>query len=243
MNKQLLTHEADNDFIRNVGVTRLVSNIVIAQTEFQVTRYESTLFSELGIVFPIEFGRAVARRQAEFLAGRYCAKIALTELGTSDTHVSIGCHRNPIWPQKIVGSITHSDNVTLCAVSFSHCNDFIGIDVEPLMSQYVVRDIRSNVVGSQEERLLMQTGMTSEQYITLAFSAKESLFKAVFPYVGEYMGFEESQVRAISLTEQTLELELDKCYAERLKGQRHFTCHYQLQANYLITRIAGRLPK
>ena len=51
---------------------------------------------------------AVPKRVQEFAAGRLCARRALAEFGVVDFPVRAARDRQPIWPEFLVGSITHT---------------------------------------------------------------------------------------------------------------------------------------
>src|SRR5689334_8284722 len=64
-------------------------------------------------LFPEEehaVGNSIAKRRIEFAGGRYCARIAMTELGFSPCAIPGGPDGAPVWPLGLVGSITHSMN-------------------------------------------------------------------------------------------------------------------------------------
>jgi 4'-phosphopantetheinyl transferase EntD len=50
---------------------------------------------------------SVEKRWREFAAGRSCARKALAASGHAPVAVLQGAGREPVWPQGIVGSITH----------------------------------------------------------------------------------------------------------------------------------------
>ena len=56
------------------------------------------------------------KRKAEHLAGRIAAVHALREYGIK-TVPGIGGQRQPLWPQKLFGSISHSTSTALAVVS------------------------------------------------------------------------------------------------------------------------------
>lgn len=78
-----------------------------------------------------------ASRQTEFLAGRYCAGIALGRLSPESPRavVGIGPGSAPIWPQGFVGSISHSKNLVSAVVARAQVADGIGFDIEDVMTQ------------------------------------------------------------------------------------------------------------
>lgn len=77
-------------------------------TQFDPGQLAADDFQRSGIEAPPSIQRSVAKRQAEFLAGRLCARAALQQLQRLDWVPPIGDDRAPIWPEHICGSITHS---------------------------------------------------------------------------------------------------------------------------------------
>jgi enterobactin synthetase component D len=59
------------------------------------------------------------------------------------------------------------------------------------------KEIKDGVINAQEETCLLQSGYPFGLALTLTFSAKESVFKALFPHAGVYMGFDCAQVIAL----------------------------------------------
>ena len=51
--------------------------------------------------------RSVAKRRNEFITVRYCARIALGELGFPPVPILKGDKGEPCWPDGVVGSLTH----------------------------------------------------------------------------------------------------------------------------------------
>jgi 4'-phosphopantetheinyl transferase EntD len=71
---------------------------------------------------------AVPSRQREFIAGRACARRALTRLGRPPMVIPVGPHREPMWPPGVVGSITHCADY--CAVAEQTRFAALGVDAE-----------------------------------------------------------------------------------------------------------------
>ena len=73
---------------------------------------------------------ASRKRQLEFSTGRFCAKSALTRLGIDNFPVLRNQHREPLWPNDIIGSISHCKD--LCGAVAARISDFkaVGFDIE-----------------------------------------------------------------------------------------------------------------
>ena len=75
---------------------------------------------------------AVPRRHLEFATGRECARRAMAALGHARASMPRAQDRVPIWPDDLVGSITHTDLWAAAAVARRDQGFVaIGIDLEP----------------------------------------------------------------------------------------------------------------
>lgn len=168
--------------------------------EFDVEQYNKVFFDYFQVPFPREIQRAVKKRQAEFLAGRYLAHKAVKKLGVDVSEITTDIYRAPRWPENVIGTISHTHSVAICAASLKKNNIFLGIDIEEYITIGTAKTIKSQVLDEFETKLISSIDMKFEHAVTLCFSAKESLFKAFYPLVNEYFGFEVVKVYSISDT-------------------------------------------
>lgn len=85
-------------------------------------------------LFPIEeaaVSRAVAGRRAEFAAGRQAARQALKALGYAPVAIPMAEDRAPVWPQGIVGSLSHCPAACIAVVAEAARIASLGVDIEP----------------------------------------------------------------------------------------------------------------
>ncbi|MEO0438046.1 MAG: hypothetical protein AAF098_14175, partial [Pseudomonadota bacterium] len=70
------------------------------------------------LVWPREIEGSIRARQTEFFYGRLAAQRALTclESDSSDQSVRYGASGEPLWPEGLMGSISHVDGLA-CAVA------------------------------------------------------------------------------------------------------------------------------
>nr|WP_287859190.1 enterobactin synthase subunit EntD [Klebsiella sp.] len=129
------------------------------------------------------------KRQTEHLAGRIAAAYALREVGEKDVP-AIGDQRQPLWPVPWYGSISHSKQTALAVVSAGP----VGIDIERIMTPSLAADLESSIVNAEEKTLLDASGLPFELALTLAFSAKESAFKACHVNVQAGRGFTDFEL-------------------------------------------------
>ncbi len=137
--------------------------------------------------------RAAARYVADFRLGRAAARIALRALGVPDRPILRGAHREPRWPDGVVGAISHAAGYALAAVGRTDRFTGLGLDLERRVD---MRDITSRI-AIPAERLWLEAYPDEERQLLalLLFSAKESVFKAFFPSVREYFGFDRAHLR------------------------------------------------
>ena len=131
--------------------------------------------------------KAVPARRAEFARGRACARAALAALGVRPVPVQVGPDREPMWPDGVVGSITHAHDRIAAAVAPVSSLDALGIDVET--SRPLPPDVRDEVVLDEDR---IEAGSAADLVV---FSAKEALFKAIFPGTRVWMGFDAVVLR------------------------------------------------
>lgn len=137
--------------------------------------------------------RAIPKRRREFEKGRECARVALARLGMLDVVLLTGSGREPLWPAEVVGSITHS--ARLCAVAVGRAERYSGIGIdteraEPLKPAVEKRVCRSDEEASFDALAADDRGLGP----LLIFSAKESLYKCLFPLTRAFMAFEDVRI-------------------------------------------------
>ena len=169
--------------------------------DFDASRYTPAAFAQAGIACPVEIARSVPKRQAEFLCGRIVAHEAMRRLGIESWRapIGIGPSREPLWPPRVAGSLSHAHGVAAAVAAPAGRHAALGLDVEQVASGSALDAITQVSIDAGEQALLARAagGHGLDEGITLAFSAKESLFKAAFPAVGRYFGFDAARVTAL----------------------------------------------
>ncbi|WP_340679283.1 4'-phosphopantetheinyl transferase superfamily protein [Paraglaciecola sp.] len=194
-------------------------NIVGFRCNFDLVNFNAQLLRHHKIYFPITLQSSVIKRQAEFFAGRYAAKQILDTLGYQDFVVAIGENRGPVWPDTLVGSITHHGNVAICALGKKKDIRALGIDIEPIIKPETQKDIGTIILNEREKLLIKSTTLSYGRAFTISFSAKESLFKALHPFVHRYFGFEAAEIISLCPQKNTFALRLCENLSEEfVKG-------------------------
>jgi 4'-phosphopantetheinyl transferase EntD len=132
----------------------------------------------------------------EFAAGRLCARRLLAEFGILDFPVKAAEDRQPLWPESLVGSITHTAGFCAAVVAERRHLRAIGIDCE------VVGSVKAQVWRSiclPQEVLWLHSLPDPEQAAaaTLIFSAKEAFYKCQYPLVRERLNFHDANVEVL----------------------------------------------
>src|ERR1700742_2005254 len=136
--------------------------------------------------------RSVAKRRNEFITVRYCARIALGELGFQPVPILEGEKGEPCWPDGVVGSLTHCTGYRGAVVGRDGAVRSVGIDAEPhdVLPHGVLDSIslpaeRSEIPGAMPAEL---------HWDRILFCAKEATYKAWFPLTNRWLGFEDAHI-------------------------------------------------
>jgi len=124
-----------------------------------------------------------AKRQSEYLAGRLCARKALHELTGEAFVPARGGSGMPLWPEDITGAITHSHGRAAAIVASRQQWRGLGMDLEPVLSSERALRLAPSILTADEQAHFADLTSAKQQslYVTLSFSLKESLFKALYP--------------------------------------------------------------
>lgn len=206
------------------------------QVAFDVTAYQDSLFSEYAIPFPQVLDKAVAKRRAEYLAARYAARQLLQNAGC-DGHVDTSPSREPVWPAGWCGSLSHTRGHAIAVIAPRDAGLTPGVDIE-MFDAKTMRETAEMFTSLDERRLLAACGLAYETALLILFSAKESLFKALYPEVNCFFGFEAARICSIDTAAQSLTLELTQPLTPARKQGCQFHGLYLIEENRVITLIA-----
>lgn len=150
-----------------------------------------------GTLFPGEeaaVARAVEKRRREFIAGRSCARRAMGALGEAPAPIFQGEDRAPVWPEGLVGSITHTD--TWCAAAVARAADgfqALGLDIEfaePIPSELLRTICLPEEQDFLDSRPAGERGLLSK----VIFSAKECAYKCQYTLSRAFLDFHAMRV-------------------------------------------------
>lgn len=188
---------------------------------------------------PESLHSAAPRRLASFLAGRGVASAALYQAGFRDREQPIGrlASGAPQWPAGWVGSIAHTDSLCVAAVAESSIVSCLGIDCELMVSQKIASEVGKSIAPELTARRLDAAFADFPYALTAAFAAKESLYKALFPEVGAFFGFEAAEVESMDAEAGMLRLRLTQALSPRLPAGRVFECRWVVQRDHVIAVV------
>ncbi|QFQ99383.1 4'-phosphopantetheinyl transferase superfamily protein [Streptomyces phaeolivaceus] len=149
------------------------------------------------VLLPEEEEHATAMsdaRRDEFATGRHQARRAALCLGIPPAPLLPGAKGAPVWPDGVIGSITHCRGYRAAAVGLSQRTRALGIDAEPDLP---MTDGMLEAIALPEEReqngalRRLHAGVSWDR---LLFCAKEVVYKVWSPLTGTWLGFDEAVI-------------------------------------------------
>lgn len=198
----------------------------------------------VGLLLPEEaahLGRSVAKRAQEFAAGRVCARRALAELGITDFALRSAADRRPIWPDGIVGSISHTSG--LCVVAVANRRDLLSIGVDCEVIGSVSADIQPMIcLPIERDWIASLPTAQRDAAVALVFSAKEAFYKCQSPLTGEWLDFHDLCIEPVAWGNSrsafrvsvTRRIEIEAIATPPMFGE------YLIWDKYVVTGIALR---
>jgi 4'-phosphopantetheinyl transferase EntD len=168
-------------------------------------------------------GEAVSeKRRLDFCLGRAAARRALGNIGFPVvTPILRGAHREPIWPIGVVGSIAHGSGYGVAAVAWQQDIPALGIDIQKIEDRYTDELIARFADPDEFDWVRSVPSKRTERAVKL-FSAKESVFKALYPLGKVWFAFDvahltpradesgfDASVRLPSLSSGVIEMEVE----------------------------------
>jgi 4'-phosphopantetheinyl transferase EntD len=153
--------------------------------------------SQIGLPINHQFSD---KRFADFSTGRYCAINAIEQLGFNNIEIPIGQEREPIWPEGLVGSISHCDSLTGSIVA-KRANYFsVGLDIEEMGK--VTSELWDFIFTENEKRYLKGlNNIKIQEMSTILFSIKEAFYKFQFPITKTFLDFLDVEIQLPSINQ------------------------------------------
>ena len=133
------------------------------------------------------------KRRWDFVTGRKCARLAMETLDINAAPVLAGDKNEPIWPDGVVGSITHTRAYAAAAVAPVSKIFSLGLDAEP--DQPLPKKVLTRISNTEELNWVESTrGNEILHPGKLLFSAKEATYKAWNSATKEWLGFRDAHI-------------------------------------------------
>jgi 4'-phosphopantetheinyl transferase EntD len=171
---------------------------------------------------------ASPERLREFATGRWCARRALGLAGEGNLQIPMGPDRAPVWPGDWTGSISHTKGFCAALLCERGGNMGIGIDVE-----------RAGLGGECLDRAFNAgelRGLSTSLEKLIAFSAKESFFKAASRFAGGPIGFDAVAIR-LCPPSNSFQATLLETLGAGLEKKRVYTGRFRQDRAFIFTRI------
>lgn len=216
----------------------LKPEVRILSCNFDVEHYHDDLFEHYGIALPLDLSSAVAKRRCEYLAGRVLYKQLLQQIGHPYSPLLRSAAGAPLWPADLTGSISHADGIAICCLCPRTNYKSVGIDIESHLSAQTCTDIQQMIMQPDELRYLQQfADIDYTRLVSLVFSAKESLYKALFPDVGRFFGFEDAAILSIEPDSRQFTLRLTTRLNQQHDAGQVYHGHYRWQGEQVVSLI------
>ena len=121
-------------------------------------------------------------------AVRWIAHRLLADIGITDVAIMRAPSGAPVWPDGIIGSLAHDDDMAVAVVAPVGGIVSLGIDVEP--AEPLPDDIFAIVAAGADRTGAADPRLAGRNL----FCAKEAVYKAAFPLDREVLGYEDIAV-------------------------------------------------
>jgi 4'-phosphopantetheinyl transferase EntD len=181
------------------------------------------------------------QRRESFTAGRTCARQALRNIGMPEVAILSGRAREPIWPDGIVGSITHCDGY--CAAALAYNRDFISLGIDAEANEPLPDGVLELVALGVEIDWLRMAPKSLVYWDKLLFSIKESVYKTWYPVARCWLGFEQVLVTIKPETSSFIATVLPPASAQAPRNMLRLQGRYLVEESLIMTAICvSKLP-
>lgn len=133
---------------------------------------------------------ASEKRRQEFATGRYCARLALANLGVAPAAILSDQNGAPVWPGDVVGSISHTRGLTAAWVAHADVTKGIGVDAEYRRGPFSSEVFDAITTAAEKRKFRNYPQAVADTLCYALFSAKESVFKCFYSACHESLTLE-----------------------------------------------------
>lgn len=187
------------------------------------------------ITKPLDYEKWRSKRKETFLAGRLAVRHAQACLNEAAKDIPKSEDGSPVWPNEYTGSISHTDSqaVAVLLPRSQGVIQYIGIDLERLDNADKLD--AADLIGCEDEFVkLKSAGIEKAQRALLLFSLKESVYKALYPTVGEYFDFLDVVLVSIEQTDVFV-FQVRRTLSRRIKSGYLVKGRYKMLGGHVMT--------
>lgn len=185
-------------------------DLCIYHCTFNIHSFDDRLFEQYKVMMPDWIETSVLKRRSEYFSGRYCAINSLRRFNIEASFIRTGINREPLWPEGLIGSISHCSNRAVAVVEHAARFLGVGIDIEDKISSKIINNVQKQVLSEEEAKIIFYNTEQKEILFTMAFSLKEAFFKAAYPSVGRYFDFNAVSIVNVNHIEKKVLLKLNQ---------------------------------
>jgi enterobactin synthetase component D len=214
-----------------------LENVIVLTAPFDADQFHPKLFKLYKISEPDTIQASVPKRRASFLAGRALTAQVFAKHNVSATPIAISPSRAPQWPSGIAGSISHTHGY--CASIVAVGDDYtVGIDIETIISPHSMPAVLKRVITDAEKTWINQNHPTADAvFYTTLFSAKETIYKALFPITQTFFGFDAAEIHATP-ADTSIQLRLTRELHKTLPKGLVLSINVERFENHILTWMA-----
>ncbi len=169
-------------------------------------------------------------RIQEFSKGRYCAHECLKELNRPQA-IGKNPDGSPIWPEGIIGSISHSQHLAGAILSNKGTHASLGLDIEQIGR--ITPDLWHILFGAYELKLIGDQPLELQnQFSTVLYSLKEAFYKMQYPITRE--GMEPKDLQVYLDNNGTVSFTPNKTVSDRLYAF-NTVINYEIKEAFVIS--------
>lgn len=187
---------------------------------------------------PLKIAQARVERKNEYLCGRVLAQAVLNHHFGLDQSITSMHEHLPIWPTHVLGSISHSQNKLIVALSNNAL--YLGIDIEHWVTSEFAQESAHLILTPSEFDLWKSKAaefFDFAHYVSLIFSVKESLYKAVYPTAKQYIDFLEASIVDINFENQKLTLTFLPEIQQRYQFLEQYKGGWAVEQDHIMTWV------
>ena len=154
---------------------------------------------------------AIDKRQQEYFHSRQLARELMQQLGYKPQAIPTGADRAPLWPEGLIGSLSHNDRYCAAALAPKNTATGLGLDIETCGR--IGRPLWRNLFTDTEQAWLETLPESAQHNETTAlFSIKEAFCKYQHPQTHQWVGFRDVEVERLSEQRYQLTARHEKAY-------------------------------